>query len=87
VTVPPTPLLGAHENQALGRLRGQLAPLKLPAVNEASYVPASQVGAELLRDHQHGIREDRRRGDDQPGVRASNSGAGANAWRRRRRAA
>jgi DNA replication protein DnaC len=45
-----TQLLEAREERALGRLRGQLARLDLLVLDEFGYVPASQVGAELLFD-------------------------------------
>jgi DNA replication protein DnaC len=45
-----TQLLEAREERALGRLRGQLARLDLLVLDELGYVPASQVGAELLFD-------------------------------------
>jgi DNA replication protein DnaC len=45
-----TLLLEAREERVLGRLRGQLARLDLLVLDELGYVPASQVGAELLFD-------------------------------------
>ena len=45
-----TQLLEAREERVLGRLRGQLARLDLLVLDELGYVPASQVGAELLFD-------------------------------------
>jgi len=45
-----TQLLEAREERGLGRLRGQLARLDLLVLDEFGYVPASQVGAELLFD-------------------------------------
>jgi DNA replication protein DnaC len=45
-----TQLLEAREERALGRLRAQLARLELLVLDELGYVPASQVGAELLFD-------------------------------------
>jgi DNA replication protein DnaC len=50
VTELMTQLLEAREERALGRLRGQLARLELLVLDEFGYVPASQVGAELLFD-------------------------------------
>jgi DNA replication protein DnaC len=50
VTELVTLLLEAREERALGRLRGQLARLDLLVLDEFGYVPASQVGAELLFD-------------------------------------
>ena len=50
VTELLTQLLEAREERALGRLRGQLARLELLVLDEFGYVPASQVGAELLFD-------------------------------------
>jgi DNA replication protein DnaC len=50
VTELLTQLLEAREERALGRLRGQLARLDLLVLDEFGYVPASQVGAELLFD-------------------------------------
>jgi DNA replication protein DnaC len=50
VTELLTQLLEAREDKALGRLRGQLARLELLVLDEFGYVPASQVGAELLFD-------------------------------------
>jgi DNA replication protein DnaC len=50
VTELLTQLLEAREDKALGRLRGQLARLDLLVLDEFGYVPASQVGAELLFD-------------------------------------
>jgi len=45
-----TTLLEAREDRVLGRLRSQLARLELLVLDELGYVPASQVGAELLFD-------------------------------------
>jgi DNA replication protein DnaC len=45
-----TQLLEAREERVLGRLRTQLARLDLLVLDELGYVPASQVGAELLFD-------------------------------------
>jgi DNA replication protein DnaC len=45
-----TQRLEAREERALGRLRGQLTRLDLLVLDEFGYVPASQVGAELLFD-------------------------------------
>ena len=50
VTELLTQLLEAREERALGRLRTQLARLDLLVLDEFGYVPASQVGAELLFD-------------------------------------
>jgi len=50
VTELITQLLEAREERALGRLRAQLARLDLLVLDEFGYVPASQVGAELLFD-------------------------------------
>jgi DNA replication protein DnaC len=50
VTELLTQLLEAREERALGRLRGQLVRLDLLVLDEFGYVPASQVGAELLFD-------------------------------------
>jgi DNA replication protein DnaC len=50
VTELLTQLVEAREERALGRLRGQLARLELLVLDEFGYVPASQVGAELLFD-------------------------------------
>jgi DNA replication protein DnaC len=50
VTELLTQLLEAREERALGRLRGQLARLDLLVLDEFGWVPASQVGAELLFD-------------------------------------
>jgi DNA replication protein DnaC len=50
VTELITQLLEAREERALGRLRAQLARLDLLVLDELGYVPASQVGAELLFD-------------------------------------
>jgi DNA replication protein DnaC len=50
VTALLTQLLEAREERALGRLRSQLARLELLVLDEFGYVPASQVGAELLFD-------------------------------------
>jgi DNA replication protein DnaC len=50
VTELLTQLLEAREEKALGRLRGQLARLDLLVLDEFGYLPASQVGAELLFD-------------------------------------
>jgi DNA replication protein DnaC len=50
VTELITQLLEAREERALGRLRSQLARLELLVLDEFGYVPASQVGAELLFD-------------------------------------
>ncbi|HKB41778.1 MAG TPA: ATP-binding protein, partial [Gemmataceae bacterium] len=43
-------LLEAREERVLGRLRAQLARLDVLVLDEFGYVPASQVGAELLFD-------------------------------------
>jgi DNA replication protein DnaC len=45
-----TQLLEAREERVLGRMRSQLARLDLLVLDEFGYVPASQVGAELLFD-------------------------------------
>jgi DNA replication protein DnaC len=45
-----TQMLEAREERVLGRLRSQLARLELLVLDEFGYVPASQVGAELLFD-------------------------------------
>jgi DNA replication protein DnaC len=50
VTELMTQLLEAREERGLGRLRSQLARLELLVLDEFGYVPASQVGAELLFD-------------------------------------
>jgi DNA replication protein DnaC len=50
VTELLTQLLEAREERVLGRLRTQLARLDLLILDELGYVPASQVGAELLFD-------------------------------------
>ena len=50
VTELLTQLLEAREERVLGRLRSQLARLDLLVLDELGYVPASQVGAELLFD-------------------------------------
>ncbi len=50
VTELLTQLLEAREERLLGRLRAQLARLDLLILDEFGYVPASQVGAELLFD-------------------------------------
>ena len=50
VTELATQLLEAREERHLGRLRSQLAKLDLLVLDELGYVPASQVGAELLFD-------------------------------------
>src|SRR6516165_7322292 len=50
VTELATQLLEAREERHLGRLRSQLAKLDLLILDELGYVPASQVGAELLFD-------------------------------------
>jgi DNA replication protein DnaC len=50
VTELLTQLLAAREERVLGRLRGQRARLGLLVLDECGYVPASQVGAELLFD-------------------------------------
>ena len=50
VTELLTQLLEAREERVLGRLRSQLARLDLLVLDEFGYVPASQVGAELLFD-------------------------------------
>src|SRR5262245_38595595 len=53
MTRPSRPVLAAleaREERALGRLRAGLARLDLLVLDELGYVPASQVGAELLFD-------------------------------------
>lgn len=50
VTELLTQMLEAREERVLGRLRAQLARLDLLVLDEFGYVPASQVGAELLFD-------------------------------------
>ena len=50
VTELATQLLEAREERQLGRLKAQLAKLDLLILDELGYVPASQVGAELLFD-------------------------------------
>ena len=50
VTELATLLLEAREERQLMRLRSQLAKLDLLVLDELGYVPASQVGAELLFD-------------------------------------
>jgi len=50
VTELITHLLEAREERVLSRLRAQLARLELLVLDEFGYVPASQVGAELLFD-------------------------------------
>src|SRR5215475_7737770 len=50
VTELLTQLLEAREEKVLGRLRSQLARLDLLVLDEFGYVPASQVGGELLFD-------------------------------------
>lgn len=50
VTELLTQLLEAREDRVLGRLRTQLGRLDLLILDEFGYVPASQVGAELLFD-------------------------------------
>ena len=50
VTELLTQLLEAREERVLGRLRNQLARLDVLVLDEFGYVPASQVGAELLFD-------------------------------------
>src|SRR5262249_48098038 len=50
VTELATQLLEAREERHLGRLRSRLAKLDLLVLDELGYVPASQVGAELLFD-------------------------------------
>jgi DNA replication protein DnaC len=50
VTELMTQLVEAREERVLGRLRTQLARLDLLVLDEFGYVPASQVGAELLFD-------------------------------------
>jgi DNA replication protein DnaC len=50
VTELLTQLLEAREERLLGRLRSQLGRLELLVLDEFGYVPASQVGAELLFD-------------------------------------
>jgi DNA replication protein DnaC len=50
VTALVTQLMEAREERHLGRLKSQLAKLDLLILDELGYVPASQVGAELLFD-------------------------------------
>jgi DNA replication protein DnaC len=50
VTEPATLLLEAREERQLTRLKSQLAKPDLLVLDELGYVPASQVGAELLFD-------------------------------------
>ena len=50
VTELATQLLEAREERQLTRLRSQLSKLDLLVLDELGYVPASQVGAELLFD-------------------------------------
>ena len=50
VTELATLLLEAREERQLTRLRSQLAKLELLVLDELGYVPANQVGAELLFD-------------------------------------
>ena len=50
VTELATQLLEAREERQLTRLKSQLAKLDLLVLDELGYVPASQVGAELLFD-------------------------------------
>ena len=50
VTELITQMLEAREERVLGRLRAQLARLDVLVLDEFGYVPASQVGAELLFD-------------------------------------
>jgi DNA replication protein DnaC len=50
VTELATLLLEAREDRQLTRLRSQLSKLDLLVLDELGYVPASQVGAELLFD-------------------------------------
>ena len=50
VTELATLLLEAREERQLTRLRSQLRKLDLLVLDELGYVPASQVGAELLFD-------------------------------------
>ena len=50
VTELATLLLEAREERQLARMRSQLAKLDLLVLDELGYVPASQVGAELLFD-------------------------------------
>ena len=50
VTELATLLLEAREERQLGQLRSRLAKLDLLILDELGYVPASQVGAELLFD-------------------------------------
>ena len=50
VTELLTQLLEAREERVLSRLRSQLSRLELLVLDEFGYVPASQVGAELLFD-------------------------------------
>jgi DNA replication protein DnaC len=50
VTELVTELIEARDDRVLGRLKGQLKKLDLLILDELGYVPASQVGAELLFD-------------------------------------
>jgi len=50
VTELATRLLEAREDRHLSRLRSQLSKVDLLVLDELGYVPASQVGAELLFD-------------------------------------
>jgi DNA replication protein DnaC len=50
VTELLTQMLEAREDRVLGRLRAQLARLDVLVLDEFGYVPASQVGGELLFD-------------------------------------
>ena len=50
VTELATQLLEAREERQLGQLRSRLRRLDLLILDELGYVPASQVGAELLFD-------------------------------------
>ena len=50
VTELATQLLEAREERQLSRMKSQLAKLDLLVLDELGYVPASQVGAELLFD-------------------------------------
>jgi DNA replication protein DnaC len=50
VTELMTQLVEAREERVLGRLKMQLARLEVLVLDEFGYVPASQVGAELLFD-------------------------------------
>jgi DNA replication protein DnaC len=50
VTELVTQLMEAREERQLGQLRSRLAKLDLLILDELGYVPASQVGAELLFD-------------------------------------